>query len=111
MFNQLAFVVIITAYCIFQMANFSMEKIKNDALPPEIREQLAPMPQIATAIDQNLQTWAPLGYFGLYGTLWGVGLACQGGLARYYATRTKYVRTFHQTTPAWARQLLQTLSA
>ena len=104
--NQLAFAGLICLYCVFQMASFSVQTVKDEALSPGLREQLAPMPQITTMIDADIERWAPLSYFCLYSVLMLAGLGCQGGLAFYYATRGKHLIRFHNATSLSTRHLL-----
>lgn len=109
--NQLALLALAVAYCIFQMASFSVDRLKNDALPPEVRSQLGAMPDIAHTIDQNVERWGTLAHYGTYCVLMIASLGFQGGLAFYYATRRKHLDAFGASAPPWARQLVQKLAA
>lgn len=109
--NQLALLALAIAYCIIQMASFSVEKLKNDALPPEVRSQLGSMPDIAHTIDQNVERWGTLAHYGTYCVMMIASLGFQGGLALYYATRRKHLNAFGASAPPWARQLVQKLAA
>ena len=109
--NQLALLALAVAYCIFQMATFSVERLKNDALPPEVRSQLGAMPELAHTIDSNVERWGTLAHYGTYCVMMVASLGFQGGLALYYATRRKHLDAFRESAPPWARQLVQRLAA
>lgn len=104
--NQLAFLALIALYCIARMITFSADALKNETLPPDIRAQLAPMPEIARTIDQNVDRYGPLAYRGFYALVLLLSIAFQGGLAWYYARRTSHIRTYNAAAPPWVRQLL-----
>ena len=106
--NQLAFLAMIALYCLLKIATFSTASLKAEALPADVRAELAPMPEIAQMVDQNVDRYGPLAYRGFYALVLLVSVGCQGGMAWYYARREKHVAAF-QAAPAWAKQLLWTL--
>ena len=108
--NQLAFLGVIVAYCIFQMLTFSIESLRNEAISPEVREQLHQLPGMERSIDGQIETWGTVTHFGLYGGMIVVSIAFQGGLAWYYATRRKRLEAFHRANPDWAKQVVTGLA-
>ena len=109
--NQLAFLGVIVAYCMFQMLTFSTDALKKEAVSPEFREQLHQLPQMEKSMDAEIDKWGALTHFALYGSLILVSILFQGGLAWYYATRSKHVEAFHRANPAWAKQIVTRLAA
>jgi hypothetical protein len=104
--NQLAFLGLIVFYCLFQMLSFSPEDAKSAALSPEVRAQLSAMPDMASAIDRDIEQWAPLVTYGFYSLVIVLSLFFQGGMAYYYFTRRKFLEAFQRQTPPWVRRLL-----
>lgn len=104
--NQLAFLGVITLYCISQVAFFSTADIKASALSPEFRAELTKgMPDMARSTDALIDQWAPLAMFGFYSLVVLLSIVFQGGMALYYYTRRRYVDAFNRQTPAWIRRL------
>ena len=104
--NQLAFLGLIVMYCAIQMLSFSTEDAKAAALSPEVRAQLSAMPDMALAIDANIEQWAPLITYGFYSLVIVVSIFFQGGMALYYWTRRRHLEAFARQTPPWVRRLL-----
>lgn len=109
--NQLAFLAVIVLYSIIQLATFSTETLKKEAVSPEFRQQLHELPSMERSIDQEMDKWGSIMNFGLYAGLIVVSILFQGGLAWYYATRQKHVEAFHRTNPDWAKQVVTRLAA
>ena len=109
--NQLLFLAMIALYCIVQLATFSVERMKNEALSPEVRAELAAAPQMAHEIDTDLEKWGTLTHYALYSSLLVVSIFFQGGLALYYGTRRKHVQAYRDATPPWAQHLLHKMTA
>ena len=103
--NQLAFLGLIVLYCIFQALTFSTDAAKAAALSPEVRAQLAAMPEMASAIDKQVELWAPVLTYGFYALVAVLSIACQGGMALYYFTRRRHIEAFNAKTPEWIRRL------
>jgi hypothetical protein len=104
--NQLAFLGLIVFYCLLQMLGFSLEDAKAAALSPEVRAQLGAAPDVARAIDRDIERWAPLVTYGFYSLVMVLSLFFQGGMAYYYFTRRKFLEAFRRQTPPWVRRLL-----
>jgi len=104
--NQLAFLGLIVFYGLFQMLSFSPEDAKAAALSPEVRAQLGAAPDMARAIDRDIERWAPLVTYGFYSLVIVLSLFFQGGMAYYYFTRRKFLEAFQRQTPPWVRRLL-----
>jgi hypothetical protein len=104
--NQLAFLGLIVVYCLIQMLSFSPEEMKAAALSPETRAQLAAMPEMARAIDSDIEQWGPLVTYGFYSLVIVLSVFFQGGLAYYYFTRRKFLEAFLRQVPPWVRRLL-----
>jgi hypothetical protein len=102
-YNQLAFLSLITLYCVIQMLTFSPET----ALSPEVREQLTMLPELSELIREL----APLVTYGFYSLVIVLSLGFQGGMALYYFTRGKHVERFNDATPAWIRRLFVEIGA
>jgi len=105
--NQVALVGVITFYCLFQMATFSLEEVKSAAISPEARAQLAAMPGMAADIDRMIERWAPYAVYGFYSLLILVRALAQGAMALYYFSRRKALETFNRQTPEWVRQIFR----
>jgi hypothetical protein len=105
--NQVALVGVITFYCLFQMASFSLEEVKSAALSPEVRSQLAAMPGMAADIDRMIERWAPYAVYGFYSLVILVSALAQGATAVYYFSRRKYVETFNRQTPEWVMKIFE----
>lgn len=108
--NQLAFLAVIVIYSIIQLATFSTEKMKQEALSPEARQELHELPSMEQSIDRQIDLWGSVMHYGLYGGLIVVSILFQGGLAWYYMTRQKYVQAFHRSNPEWAKQVVTRLA-
>ena len=100
--NQIAFLCLIIVYCVYNMATFSTEKARAEALSPEVRAQLKALP----GIDEMIERWAPLVTYGFYGLVIGLSVACQGGMALYYFSRRRHVLGYNSQTPQWVRRVL-----
>ena len=109
--NQLAFLGLIVVYCLAQMLMFSTQKIKAEALSPEVRAQMAALPSMERAIDGQIDHYAPLVTYGFYGLVIVLSLLFQGGLALYYFSRKKRLVEFHRQTPDWVRRVVLGSSA
>jgi hypothetical protein len=109
--NQLGFLGLIGAYCIFQIATTSVAGLKQQALSPEARAELAAAPEYAHMVDQSVEQWGLLVTDGFYVLVLVISIACQGGLAFYYASRRKRLEEFQASTPPWARQLISRFGA
>lgn len=103
--NQLALLGLIVVYCVIQMATFSTEQIKDSALSPEVRSQMASLPSMDKAINGTIDRLAPLVTYGFYGLVIVLGGMFQGGLAAYYFTRRRRLEAFRSQTPQWIQRL------
>ena len=104
-FNQLAFMALILLYAIWQMLRFSLEGAKDVLISPDVQSQLSQLGAMQDAVNEQLEVWAPLVVYGLYGSLIVLSVLFQGGLALYYFTRSNYLVHFNQTTPKWIKRL------
>ena len=104
--NQLAFLGIITIYCLIQILAFSTDRAKDGLLTEEARSQLAMMPDLQEGIEKSIDRWAPILTYGMYSVIIVLSICFQGGLALYYFTRKKYVESFNRDTPLWIIRLL-----
>ena len=109
--NQLAFLGLIVLYCTIQAITFSPDAAKAAALSPEVQAQLAAMPEMADALEQQIERWAPLLTYGFYALVAVLSIACQGGMALYYFTRRRHIEAFNSKTPAWIRRLFVEIGA
>ena len=66
---------------------------------------LEQMPEMADAIDKQIEHWAPIVVYGLYSLVILASVVGQGGLALYYFTRRRHIEAFNRQTPAWIRRL------
>lgn len=97
--NQVAFFAAIALYCIVQMVGFSSHSL----ISGDTRSLLAQMND--SGLDKEMEHWARLGTFAIYGTILIGSFFSQGGLALYYARRQNHLNTF-TAAPAWQKQLL-----
>jgi hypothetical protein len=102
--NQLAFLGFIILYCAMQMVSFSPEQVKAAALSPEVRAQLGSLPNLEE-LDRQIERFAPLVTYGLYGLIILLSIGFQGGMAVYYFSRRRHLELFRQSTPEWVRQI------
>jgi hypothetical protein len=109
--NQLTFLALITVYCVAQMLTFSTEQAKAAALSPEVRSHLAALPNMAQAVDEEIERWAPLLIYGFYSLIIALSVCFQGGMALYYFTRNRHVESFNRGTPEWIRRLFIEIGA
>ncbi len=109
--NQLAFLGLISLYCVMQMVAFSPEEAQAAALSPEVQAQLSAVPEMAGAINDLVLRWAPIVTYGFYSLLIGLSVCFQGGMALYYFTRRKHIERFNQATPQWIRRLFVEMRA
>jgi hypothetical protein len=105
--NQLAFLALITAYCIYQMATFDLATATG--ITPELQSQFAQVPGLERDLTRELNQWGPLLTYGFYSLVIVASIAAQGGLALYYFTRRKHLAVHQQATPAWIRRLFTEL--
>lgn len=98
--NQLTFVLLIVAYCVYRMVTFSPQALYSS---PETREMLA---QVAGDLQEAVEAVVPFFYYAIYGLIAFLIVVCQGGLACYYITRRQYIDRFERETPAWVKQLM-----
>ena len=111
MFNQLGLLGGIVLYSVIQLATFSPEALRNEALGPEARAQLAAAPDVARLIDHDVVQWGTTIHYATYCVILVVSLGFQGGLALYYATRRRQIELFRNSAPHWARDLVSRVAA
>ena len=104
--NQLAFIGVITIYCLWQMLAFSPEA----SISPEVREQLDLLPSMRTLVA-DIDRLTPRLTYGIYSLIILVSLFFQGRLALYYHTRRKDLATYHQNTPNWVKRMIDETQA
>jgi hypothetical protein len=104
--NQLAFLGLITIYCLIQMLTFSTAEVKAAAMSPEFRAQLNAMPEMTREVDSMIEQWGPMVTYGFYSLVIILSVLFQGGLAYYYYTRRKFLDAFQREVPPWVRRLL-----
>jgi hypothetical protein len=101
--NQLAFLGLITTYCVIQMLTFSPTTL----VSPEMQTQLGQLEGAGSDIQQMLRAWAPLATYGFYSLVISLSLCFQGGLAAYYLTRRRHLRAMQAATPSWVLRLFR----
>ena len=101
--NQLAFLGLITVYCVWQMATISTEDVKAMFFSPETRAYSRELPMIDN-IDRQIDQYGKLGVCLFYGLVIVLSTGFQGGMALYYYSRRKAVEAFVRRIPPWARQ-------
>jgi hypothetical protein len=104
--NQLAFVLLISAYCVYQMVTAAQGGGDFGLISPELRAELAPVQGAGVNIEQQLREVAPVIAYGFYTLVIVASAIAQGGLALYYFTRRRYLAEFAAVTPAWIQRLL-----
>ena len=104
--NQVALFALITAYCVVQMATFSPQKAKEEAISPQLRSELAAaMPDLQHSIDNMIDTWGAFVIYGFYSLAIVASIGFQGGMALYYLSRRKHIEAWNRDTPAWVKRL------
>lgn len=105
--NQLAFLGLIAAYCVLQMATFSASSAQEAMLSPEFRSQLSALPGMQSDINAMVGKWAPLITYGFYALVILLSIGCQGAMALYYFTRRKHILAFNAGVPEWIQRLFR----
>ena len=101
--NQTMFILLIAAYCIYQMLTFSPEQMYSS---PEVRDQMAQMDYMVGNLQHSLETMIPLAYYAFYCLVMFLVAICQGALAIYYLTRRKHIDRFNRETPDWVKSII-----
>jgi hypothetical protein len=104
-FNQLAFLALITAYCVYQIATFSPKEFQEHMVSPDAQTALTQLPNMQ-ALVKDLERAAPMLNAAFYGVVILLSVLMQGGLARYYFTRRKRIEAYRSATPAWVQRVL-----
>jgi hypothetical protein len=104
--NQLAFLAVITAYCLVQMLTFSPAQLHSSLGSADLDSALSQMPELR----QQMDSLAPLATYGFYSVVIVVSVAAQGGLALYYFTRRRHLEALQQSTPPWVQRLFSELN-
>ncbi len=107
--NQLALLVLVSGYCLFQMAGFWSVRTESGLLPTELRGQLSAAPEVAAQLDQALRVWTPPAVIGFYLLVIILSAAVQGGMAFYYFTRKRHLEQALAITPGWVSRLFAEL--
>lgn len=108
--NQLAFLGLITAYCICQSLTAARGGGGLLAVSPEFQAQLAQLQGAGQDLQRQLDFWTPIITYGVYGLVILVSVAAQGGLALYYYTRRRHLADFADFTPPWIQRLIAELA-
>ncbi len=104
--NQLVFLGLITAYCVYQMLTAARGGGGLLAVSPEFQGQLAQLQGYGQDLQRQLDFWMPIITYGVYGLVILASIAAQGGLALYYYTRRRYLADFADFTPPWIQRLV-----
>lgn len=107
--NQLAFLGLITLYCIVRLASFSPVAAQAALGMSSLQTSLNQLPDVQADLQRQWDAWVPVIAYGFYSLIIALSLAYQGGLAVYYFTRRKYLLAFRRDTPAWIERLLAAL--
>jgi hypothetical protein len=100
--NQLIFVCLIAAYCVYQMITFRPDELQSAAgLSKKDVELLG----LGGAGDLT-RTLMPVAVYGFYSLVMLVSTVCQGCLALYYITRRKHIENFERDAPLWVKRVL-----
>ena len=107
--NQLAFLGLITVYCVVRLASFSPVAAQAALGMSSLQTSLNRLPDVQADIQRQLDAWVPVIAYGFYSLIIALSLAYQGGLALYYFTRRKYLLALRRDTPPWIERLLAAL--
>jgi len=105
--NQLAFMALIVAYCIFQAATFARQPTGVFG-SSDLQSSLS---QLDPGMAHEAQRWTPIVGYGFYGLVAFLSVCFQGGLALYYFSRRQSLETLENSTPAWVRRVFAELDA
>jgi len=102
--NQLIFILLIAAYCVYQMVTFSPDEMRAAAgLSGKDAGLLAlgggDMKRMFDAI-------MPVAVYGFYSLVILVSAVGQGCLALYYITRRKHIEIFERDATPWVKRIL-----
>ena len=103
--NQMAFLTLIVAYCVIQMAMFSADSASASLISPEVRSQLSQAGALKLDIEKQIDFWAPIATYGFYTLVIAVTAAVQGRMAYYYFSRRRHLQTLQDSTPPWVQRL------
>lgn len=96
--NQLAFFILLTAYCLWQIA-----QAYNGS--PELTAAMGDLSQLDINLDVERLVW--LFTLAVYGGVILGSLIASGGAALFYHTRLRHLRDYKAHTPEWILQLLR----
>ncbi len=105
--NQLAFLGLITAYCVYQMVTMSSAAAQGTLLSPDLQSALDQMG--SADVERQMKTWAPLATCGFYSLIILLSVCFQGGLAVYYFTRKRHLQAVADATAPWVQRLFSEL--
>jgi hypothetical protein len=102
--NQLIFVILIAAYCVYQMITFSSDEMQAAAGLSGKDSEL--MGLGGSDLKRMFDVMMPVAVYGFYSLVMLVSAVCQGGLALYYITRRKHIEVFERDAPPWVKRIL-----
>ena len=102
--NQLMFVGLIAAYCVYQMVTFNPDEMRAAAGLSGKDAQVLELG--AGDLTRTLDSLLPVAVYGFYLLVILLIAVCQGGLALYYFTRKKYIEVFERDAPLWVKRIL-----
>ena len=104
--NQLAFLGLITIYCIWQILTAGAV----EAVSPEFRAQLGSLPSYENMVNDIERLW-PLVLRGIYALVIVLSIAFQGTLAYYYHSRSRHIQAYLSETPDWVKRMMDETQA
>lgn len=104
--NQLVFLSLVSAYCVFQMVSFARLSAAGGLISRDMRSALASMPELQDDLEAQLKVWGPVATYGGYSLIIVLSIGFQGGLAWYYFSRRPRLQAAQDAAPAWVLRLL-----
>jgi hypothetical protein len=109
--NQLLLLGLITFYCVVQMMRFDAVAVSQAVRTAGLEGYRDPSTGQTIDIERILNTYGRAFVYGFYGLIIVLSIAFQGGLAWYYQTRVKHLKSLQAETPPWIQRLLAELRA
>ncbi len=101
--NQLIFVVLIAAYCVYQMLSYSPAET---ASSPQMKDEMALLTGGGGDLGHSVQAMLPVLTYVFWFLVLFTSAIGQGCLAVYYFSRRKYVDLYDRETPDWVKRIV-----
>lgn len=101
--NQLAFIILIAVYCVYQMLTFNSTELFSS---PEVKQQITQLSGLMGDMSKTIEALVPVLVYAFWCIVLFTFTIVQGGLALYYITRGKHIELYERETPAWIKRIM-----